>query len=1827
MADSKGSLKSFFRKILRLRPRDQIEKAWTEDDPTFGYRPSRLLPSELVIDELPLFTLRTARMMLSDPVVRIGLTCRNAALAPAQIEVACKDARVREWIGNQWQYLWNKHRTSLLRAKIFGHVGLQLELEKNKKTGTIDIAGVKEFAPEDIRPLSHGGKVAALRVKSRLSVPVLLPPRGVYLSFDDDAGNPGGASILKRAYSPWWEKHMPTGALATRRLRLIKDAYIGDVFQFPFAETVQDELGNPIPWRDIIRSVSEARLAGATIVIPRKMDAEGNEQITYTPPQDTGSPTGIYEWVDKLDRDIWRGLDVFEEVIQAAETGSGFSGRSIPLVMFLEGCEEELVQIIKGLDQFVFGPLTYWNFGPDVEYDIKVVPLVKTFATEMGGSPMGGESMGGQAGTGSPPPGGQPPQPPQQGQPAKPKPGPPGGAPQRKPTQFREPAETGGIPTIDYAQSDAIASRTVSALRDVMRLRPSEIQREVGKQRRGQQRLRRGDNTLSAMLSVIPILITRKQQRSQEIAEDGLFASAVVGAAAAQATLEREAEAVQAAIVASPTAPTEPVAPAVVPVDEIPMPEFRTVPTSLEDLERVSIAPTPETETEIPKPPRGRVPSTEATFGRRKRVRFPNEIRARKKLRDSIALAGQDYRETARMVREDAFAITTKMGDDIVAHIRDALKKNMREGMDLKSFIAEVEKIQRGQEYPLSRARIELVFRANTARYLSDAADAALNHPLAIDQFPYRAYSATHDDRVRDTHLRLEQTGLNGTNVYRADDPAWKAFRPPWAYSCRCAWRPVGVRQAARIGVVEANNWLARATARANADGGIADQYLVRVKPASGEHVAWPSIDGETFYPSPEWTRNGVQFGEPWGRITVDKPTEAQKEAGNYRKGHVTWNGLRIAIENPRGSVRSGDGWRVVMKSHYGYIKSTEGRDGDHVDVFLGPNPDSEIVFVVNQVDRNGKFDEHKCLIGWDNEDDAKAGYLANYSKGWKCGPIVSMTLPQFKQWLENGNTRKPCCEQFAEVQRGLFGDDFDVESKPTKPQKKSKPESTERQGMLWTGLDLLPGQRDFLDEGGDEVTKSTKGKKPSKSDDDLVEIRKGNPPKGETIPSKDDFESKHPRKPAGNEHGGEFAKKEDSRNVYTAPGISLGMIPRDVAYNAHRNSSFVPETRASQRQEEFAGTMQTAYDELLLLADTDEKKAALAREWPEFVAKSKRAYIVSLQSQGRVASSMITGPARFPVERNRKRNETAHKKSVAYLDQVRKGKDAIAKVLRPESATVKIGDQGTGSVLTKKLADREKLQETMKQANAIIRKHVDAKQTNRNGVVYKLGKSFESVSKDLEAVGVHLSHHEELLKPDYMGRVGFPDFKIKNNGAEIRRLKGQLDSQANFEAESESVGGSKEVKFSSGVVHLDYDDNRIRIIHDSKPSPEVISKLKQAGFRWSPTNKAWQRQLTNAAKHAAHAITGADIAQFREAAQSGWITLGGGASVFVDNGHIELGCPGLKGEDISDLIDESDESRAKRRKRQETAEQLGLEGEDVDVEDLDELEAGEAPDDANADFDFGANAGTDGGDSETDPVEDFERQATEFALGLGFGPEVLGIDRASINVAIADGTPPEVYAQSRIDDWMAQFQPGAKIDLKNRQFRRGTKLYKQIAESVQDEHGNVNDDDVQYFGSVLLDVLDMRQREAIDWNQTRRDMLWEMGLSDGMAAARIAKEINAGKDATQIKRFDEVLKVLRGERGDRYRALLRVTQSESEGKDDDESALKDLLATRQRKVPSLEDNEVWQEAWSAAQYGMQRAKTFDPDEEYWKSVEFSEPKHWALNYWDWKDEYFQERK
>ena len=177
------------------------------------------------------------------------------------------------------------------------------------------------------------------------------------------------------------------------------------------------------------------------------------------------------------------------------------------------------------------------------------------------------------------------------------------------------------------------------------------------------------------------------------------------------------------------------------------------------------------------------------------------------------------------------------------------------------------------------------------------------------------------------------------------------------------------------------------------------------------------------------------------------EPTEAQKEAGNYKKGHVQVGTFDITIEQPEGSIRRGtdaDGkkWESKMHNTYGYFRGTEGVDGDHIDVFLSNDIDGwngRKVFVVDQYNPDGTFDEHKVMLGFNDMDEAKSDYLANYEKGWENGrriDISSTNIEDFEKWIDSSHRKTKPFSEYSSVNKETVATDKGGE-KPEKKQEK----------------------------------------------------------------------------------------------------------------------------------------------------------------------------------------------------------------------------------------------------------------------------------------------------------------------------------------------------------------------------------------------------------------------------------------------------------------------------------------------------------------------------------------------------------------------------------------------------------------------------------------------------------------------------------------------------------------------------------------------------------------------------------------------------------------------
>lgn len=261
-------------------------------------------------------------------------------------------------------------------------------------------------------------------------------------------------------------------------------------------------------------------------------------------------------------------------------------------------------------------------------------------------------------------------------------------------------------------------------------------------------------------------------------------------------------------------------------------------------------------------------------------IHFPTIDNAVKSLTERNVLTRPQYDALDTAARAKAFTVAGVDAEATLTKIRDVLAANVEKGTDYETFKQEIlDAVDSGTF--LSDAHSETVFRTNVQSAFSDGQMEVLNHPLVRSGFPYSTYDAIHDDRVRENHLALETLGINGTNVYRTDDPVFQMFRPPWDYNDRCSWTPITVRQAAESGVPEAQEWL-----------------RTGVEPSPRSFVPMPPFTPPVGFQralnsAPLSIRLSLQ---PMAAFGFD-PTEARDESGKWSKGGAV---KKSKIEKPK---------------------------------------------------------------------------------------------------------------------------------------------------------------------------------------------------------------------------------------------------------------------------------------------------------------------------------------------------------------------------------------------------------------------------------------------------------------------------------------------------------------------------------------------------------------------------------------------------------------------------------------------------------------------------------------------------------------------------------------------------------------------------------------------------------------------------------------------------------------------------------------------------------------------------------------------------------------
>lgn len=276
-------------------------------------------------------------------------------------------------------------------------------------------------------------------------------------------------------------------------------------------------------------------------------------------------------------------------------------------------------------------------------------------------------------------------------------------------------------------------------------------------------------------------------------------------------------------------------------------------------------------------------------------------------------------------------------------------------------------------------------------------------------------------------------------------------------------------------------------------------------------------------------------------------------------------------------------------------------------------------------------------------------------------------------------------------------------------------------------------------------------------------------------------------------------------------------------AIDAHNGVSMFPEKRGESTILEFENSLNEDIKEI-------EESAAKYSVDPKdtidrYAEKFERLFCEWLNAKSNCISSFITGPSNFPVRRAEKYNNREHAKYEFLQSWRQRVVKAIIKGWKPKVSELEEA--------TKNLESRKAAHEKMKKANAIIRKH----------------KGGESAISELVEIGFKEIEAKNILTPNAWGVKGYETFYLTNNLQNIKRLEDRVKLLQAKQAIAQSDNSKKEYEINGVKVCENFEADRLQILFEAKPEPEMINKLKRNGFRWSPFNKAWQRKLTSNAR------------------------------------------------------------------------------------------------------------------------------------------------------------------------------------------------------------------------------------------------------------------------------------------------------------------------------------------------------------------------------------------
>lgn len=316
-----------------------------------------------------------------------------------------------------------------------------------------------------------------------------------------------------------------------------------------------------------------------------------------------------------------------------------------------------------------------------------------------------------------------------------------------------------------------------------------------------------------------------------------------------------------------------------------------------------------------------------------------------------------------------------------------------------------------------------------------------------------------------------------------------------------------------------------------------------------------------------------------------------------------------------------------------------------------------------------------------------------------------------------------------------------------------------------------------------------------------------------------------------------------------------LEVSPEDIdyqtAYQAFTGTSFTPERRAQQRQKDYVNEMEWVTSVFEKFADTPERRAEIKAALERYRDTYLQKYTAMLRSRHGLVSTMIAGPANFPVRQMEKKIASSDKRLNEFLEWNNKAIHRLRLDFDPKYVSrrgISADDADAPAQLAARIAAAEQEQERMKAANSILR----SKRTSEATKIQRLAELEipEPVARS-------------MMKGDFAGRKGYAQFQLSNNLANIKRMKQRLADMEKLRADD-----TFEMAFEGGRILDNVEDNRLQIFFDDKPAADLRTKLKQNGFKWAPSKGAWQRMRNASANEAARRVLGVEVKAPAQAAE-----------------------------------------------------------------------------------------------------------------------------------------------------------------------------------------------------------------------------------------------------------------------------------------------------------------------------------------------------------------------